>query len=189
MINIASNIHVPKIDATVINNVNKLNVLGIIIDDHLSWKKQKKKMPTNVLKQSEFLINSNIVKLTLCSTFNTLGRSNHNVVHLLPKYRQKLKQEPPQIHTIKHWTPDSTETIRGCFEATDWNVFFDSCQSDQDALTDTITSYIILCEDPSIPTKEVCIYPNNKLWIGKDLKQCLNEKKIAFLQKNRKLGN
>ena len=107
------------------------------------------------------------------------------MVHLLPKYRQKLKQEPSQVHTIKHWTPDRAETLRGCFEATDWNVFFDSCESDQDALTDTVTSYIILCEDSTIPTKEVRIYPNNKPWTGKDLKQCLNEKKIAYLQGNK----
>ena len=43
-----------------------------------------------------------------------LGRSDNNMVHLLPKYRQKLKQEPSQVHTIKHWTPDSAETLRGC---------------------------------------------------------------------------
>ena len=89
----------------------------------------------------------------------------------IPIYCQKLKQEPPQVRTVKHWTPDSAETLRGYFEASDWNVFFDSCGSDQDALTDTITSYITYCEDPIIPTKEVRIYPNNKPWIGKDFKQ------------------
>ena len=109
-----------------------------------------------------------------------LGRSDYSVVHLLPKYRQKLKEEPPQVQPIKHWTPDSAETLRGCFEATDWNVFFDSGECDQDALTDTITSYIIFCEDSIIPTKEVRIYPNNKPWIGQDWKQCLNEKKLHF---------
>ena len=80
------------------------------------------------------------------------------------------------------WTPDSAETLRGCFEATDWNIFFDTCESDQDALTDTITSYTTSREDCIIPTKEVRIYPNGKPWIGKDLKQCLNEKNITFLQ-------
>ena len=109
-----------------------------------------------------------------------LGRSDHNVVNLLPKYRQKLNQESSQVHTIKHRTPDNAETLRGCFEATDWNVFFDGCESDQDTLTDTIISYIIFCEESVIPTKEVRIYPNNKPWIGKDLKQCLNEKRLHF---------
>ena len=56
MINKALNIPVLKIDVTVIYNVNNLNFLGIIIDDNLNWKKQKK-LPTNVLKQPEFLIN------------------------------------------------------------------------------------------------------------------------------------
>ena len=61
----------------------------------------------------------------------------------------------------------------------------ESCESDQDALTDTITSYITFSEDSIIPTKEDRIYPNSKPCIVKDLKQCLNEKKIAFLQVNK----
>jgi hypothetical protein len=38
------------------------------------------------------------------------------------------------------------------------------------------------CEDTVIPSKEVRIFSNNKPWITKDLKHCLNEKKAAFLK-------
>ena len=110
-----------------------------------------------------------------------LGRSDHNVIHLLPRYRQKLKSEPPQTQQIKLWTKDSIETLRNCFETTDWDVFFDSCESDQDELSDTITSYVLWCERV-VPTKEVRIYPNNKPWLSKELKHFLNEKKLAFIQ-------
>ena len=38
MINKALNISVLKIDDTVIDNVSKLNFLGVIIEDTLNWK-------------------------------------------------------------------------------------------------------------------------------------------------------
>ncbi|KAK7909723.1 hypothetical protein WMY93_014407 [Mugilogobius chulae] len=49
-------------------------------------------------------------------------------------------------------------------------------------LTDVITSYIMFCEDSVTPTRDIVIYPNNKKWITKDMKNCLKEKKMAFLQ-------
>lgn len=114
-----------------------------------------------------------------------LGRSDHNTIHLLPRYRQKLKTEKPQTQTIQQWNKDNTEELMGCFEATDWDMFFDSCGNDYESLTDAISSYIKFCQDSVISSKTVRIYPNNKPWITKELKQCLNEKKIAFLQGDR----
>lgn len=110
-----------------------------------------------------------------------LGCSDHNVIHLLPTYRQQVKRSKPQVRVIRQWDADSTETLRGCFEATDWDVFFEN-ETDYDKLTDSITSYIQFCEENVVKTKEVKMYANNKPWITKELKACLNEKKIAFLK-------
>ena len=112
-----------------------------------------------------------------------LGRSDHNVVHLLPTYRQLVKRERPQTRIVKKWDVNSTEALRGCFETTDWDVFFED-ETDNDKLTDSITSYIMFCEDNVVQSEEVRIYSNNKPWITKELKKCLNEKKVAFLQGN-----
>ena len=116
-----------------------------------------------------------------------LGRSDHNVILLLPKYRQKLKTEDTQTKTVQVWNNDSVDALRGCMEITDWEIFFQSCEGDLNLLTDCITSYLSFCVDTVIPTKQVKLYPNNKPWVTKDLKQCLNNKKVAFLQgdKNR----
>lgn len=67
-------------------------------------------------------------------------------------------------------------------EITDWEIFFQSCEGDLNLLTDSISSYLTFCEGTVIPTKQVKLYPNNKPWVTKDLKQCLNNKKVAFLQ-------
>ena len=94
-----------------------------------------------------------------------------------------MKREGPKSRVIRCWDNNTTETLAGCFEATDWDVFFD--ETDNDQVTDAITSYVRFCEDNVVQTKEVKIYPNNKPWVTKDLKQCLNEKKAAFLSGDR----
>lgn len=45
---------------------------------------------------------------------------------------------------------------------------------------DVISSYINLCMDTEIPSKKIIIFPNNKLWVAKDLKSILNKKKRTF---------
>lgn len=114
-----------------------------------------------------------------------LGRSDHNAVLLLPRYKQKLKSEKVQTRTVQVWDFDSTEKLRGCFEATDWDVFFKDCGNDIDMLNASISGYIDFCVDSVIPVKNVRCYPNNKPWVTKELKHFLNLKKIAFLNGDR----
>ena len=108
-----------------------------------------------------------------------LGKSDHNVMLLLPAYRQKLKTEKPQVKTVKKWTPESLMSLQGCFECTNWEVFKDSCNS-FDEYVDTVSSYISFCEESCIPTKTVKIYPNSKPWFRKEIKSKLEQKNQAF---------
>ncbi len=74
-----------------------------------------------------------------------LGRSDHNVIHLLPKYRQMLKRTKPVIQPVWSWTKDSVANIRDCFQSTDWDLFFNdfNCCNRHELLNYTITGYII----------------------------------------------
>lgn len=108
-----------------------------------------------------------------------LGKPDHNVIHLLPKYKAVVKRMKIVQKQIQVWSDKSKEQLRDCFDDTNWDMFFESCQ-DGDELTDTITSYIKFCEDYVSETKTVKIFPNNKPWVSKQLKICLNEKKAAF---------
>ena len=45
---------------------------------------------------------------------------------------------------------------------------------------DTVSSYINFCVDNLIPSKTVAIFPNNKAWVTKELKEVLNKKKRIF---------
>ena len=80
------------------------------------------------------------------------------------------------------WEVDSIQRLKGCFELTDWEEFFRECNGDLNLLYDTICSYVTFCADSVIPTKQIKIFANNKPWITKDLKNCLNLKKFAFIQ-------
>lgn len=115
-----------------------------------------------------------------------LGHSDHNVIHLLPKYRQLLKRTKPTVELCQVWTEDAVEKLKGCFEATKWDLFLNdqNCQNNSELLNDTVTSYINFCVDSAIKTKEVTISPNNKQWVNKELKYHLILKKKAFLQNN-----
>ena len=111
-----------------------------------------------------------------------LSNSDHNVVHLLPTYRSVFKSRKPEIRTVKVWSNDKVEELKGCFLCTDWEIFFED--TDIDTTTESITDYISFCVDSIIPQKTVKIYPNNKPYITRDIKECINRKKSAF-----KLGN
>ena len=71
--------------------------------------------------------------------------------------------------------------LLGCLELTDWDVFFKNDDSDLNLVTDKISSYLTFCTKSVIRSKQVRLYPNNKPWVTKHLKICLNKKKLAFL--------
>ncbi|KAK0145648.1 hypothetical protein N1851_015429 [Merluccius polli] len=66
---------------------------------------------------------------------------------------------------------------RGCYEY-HWDVFFKD--ADIDRATESTTAYISFCVDSIIPQKTVKIYPNNKPYITRDIKDCIRRKKSAF---------
>ena len=82
--------------------------------------------------------------------------------------------------TVRKWSPEATETLRGALEATDWDAPYELHGEDIDGLTDCVSESIGFCIDNTIPTKEVRCYPDNKPWLTSDLRALLNEKKRAF---------
>ena len=98
---------------------------------------------------------------------------------LVPLYRPKIRTACIIKKTIKIWTPENIDQLKGCFECTDWGVMIESSTS-IDQATDVITSYIRFCEDNIVSKKSIKIFPNNNPWVTKRIKNTLNEKKIAF---------
>ena len=108
-----------------------------------------------------------------------LGKADHNLVYLIPKYRPIVQREKPKIMTVQQWNEDSIEHLRAELDATDWNVFVEAA-GDLDELTETVSEYINFCVDLTIPTKKTKVFPNNKPWITKRVKSIINKKKGIF---------
>ena len=107
-----------------------------------------------------------------------LGRSVHNMVHLLPLYRQKLKTCKPTVKVVKVWSREASESLNGCFHCTDWGALMEGSTLDEQV--DVVTSYITFCTDMLIPTKQVRSYPNNKPWVTKEVGDILQQRRLAF---------
>lgn len=81
-----------------------------------------------------------------------LGDSDHHVIQLVPKYKQKLKSCKPEIKTIKRWTDESIDRLGGCFDCTIWDIFADMTDSLEE-LNSVVTDYIGFCVDSVIPDR------------------------------------
>lgn len=81
---------------------------------------------------------------------------------------------------IKVWNEESLQSPKACYDCTDWDMFTEVCGEDLDQLVDVICSYVTFCRDMIIPCKRVKIYPNNKPWVTKSVKACIQAKKHAF---------
>jgi len=112
-----------------------------------------------------------------------LGLSDHCLVHLIPAYRQKLKSAKPVLRTVKRWTNEAEQDLKACFDLTDWSDF-EAAANDLDELTETVTSYISLCEDMCIPTRTHLTYNNIKPCFTTKLRQLCQAKEDAYRKGN-----
>ena len=75
------------------------------------------------------------------------------------------------------WNNDGIETLRGCFCCTDWSLFH---SLELEEATDTMSEYIKFCKDNVLTKKTITMYPNNKPYISREIKECLVRKQRAF---------
>lgn len=91
-----------------------------------------------------------------------LGRSDHNLVHLLPVYKPLVCRQPATSRTVTTWSDETDEALKDCFETTIWEELCNPHGDDIDSLTDCITDYINFCVENTVPTRTVRCFPNNK---------------------------
>ncbi len=72
------------------------------------------------------------------------------------------------------WNNDNIETLKGCFSCTNWNLFH---TLELEEAAETITDYINFCKDNVLNQKIITLYPNNKSYISKEIKECIVRKK------------
>ncbi len=105
------------------------------------------------------------------SEYATNLNSDHNVVHMIPVYRSKLKKSKPEKKLIRLWANESIQQLKACFDWTNWDIFE---EGSLDERTTVLNDYINFCVELVIPTKEVKVYPNNKPYVTNNIKKVIN---------------
>ncbi len=108
-----------------------------------------------------------------------LGLSDHCLINLILTCRQNLKSAKPVLKTDKRCTNEAEQDLNACLDLTDWSVF-EAAAKVLDTLTETVTSYISLCEDMCIPTRTRLTYNNDKPWFTAKLRQLRQAKEDAY---------
>ena len=124
-------------------------------------------------------IYGNISKAYRSFVLPEIGQSDHQAIHLVPSYLPVIKSNPVVKKSVKIWSKESTDELKACFECTNLEEFIDSSSSVEEATT-VISDYIVFCEEMIIPKKDIKVYPNNKPYISKSIKDSLLEKKVAL---------
>ena len=69
-----------------------------------------------------------------CST--CFRSADHNLAFLSSIYKLIVQRQPVTKRTVRSWSQEAEETLRGCFEATDWDAFCEPHGDDISAMTE-----------------------------------------------------
>ena len=111
------------------------------------------------------------------------GKSDNNSIHLIPAYKQKLKQEAPVTRSIKKWSDEADAKLQDCFASTDWNMFRDSSDGIEEYTTSVI-GFINKCIDDFVPKVNACTHPNQKPWITGNICTELTARASVFKERD-----
>ena len=80
----------------VLGDFNSCGITSLLPDLH-----QSVTCPTRLNKTIDLCYNIPDAFRALCRP--ALGRWDHNVIHLVPRYRQLVKREQPRTHKVRIW--------------------------------------------------------------------------------------
>lgn len=92
-----------------------------------------------------------------------------------------MKSIKPVNKAVRLWSSEKVGISKGCFLCTDREVLYDP---DIDRHTEIRSAYVKFCVDPVIPVKQVKHFSNNKPYITNEVKECINQKHLAFKQRD-----
>ena len=103
-----------------------------------------------------------------------LAQSDHLSLLSVPAYTPLRKTTK---RTVKTWPDGASQQLQDCFERTCWEIFKDP---DLKVFTDNVLCYIKNCIDIVTVDKRICVYPNQKPWMTREVQQLLKESNTTF---------
>ncbi|XP_041841970.1 uncharacterized protein LOC121640325 [Melanotaenia boesemani] len=108
------------------------------------------------------------------------GKSDHTAVLLMPKYKQKLKQELAVVRKATRWTDQSEATLQGALESADWDMFRSSAGGDIEEFTEAVMGFIGKLVEDTTPKRIIRAFPNQKPWVDKSIRDVLRSRTAAY---------
>ena len=93
------------------------------------------------------------------------GKADHDSILLIPAYRQKLKQEAPELKSVQRWSDQSDSTLQDCFHHVDWDMFRIASNNNTAEYADLVSEFIRTCVEDVVPIATIKTFPNQKPWI------------------------
>ncbi|KAK1784717.1 hypothetical protein P4O66_003396 [Electrophorus voltai] len=107
------------------------------------------------------------------------GKSDHVAIFLLPKYKQRLKQEAPVQREVARWTDQSVDALQDALDDANWDMFQRSTD-DVSKFTEAVVGFIGKLVDDTIPRATIKKFPNQKPWVDKTIREALNSRTAAY---------
>nr|XP_008286879.1 PREDICTED: uncharacterized protein LOC103362331 [Stegastes partitus] len=90
------------------------------------------------------------------------GRSDHDSILLLPRYKQRLKRAALLEREVSRWSDPAEAALQDTLETADWNMFQHSSVED------------------TIPKRKIKEFPNQKPWMNKGIPDALKSCTAAY---------
>ncbi|KAK1804839.1 hypothetical protein P4O66_003678 [Electrophorus voltai] len=103
---------------------------------------------------------------------------DHTAIFLIPNYKQKLKQETQIQRVVVCWTDQSVATLQDVLDDTDRYMFW--CSTDVNEFTEAAVGFIGKLVDDTIPRATIKMFPNQKHWVDKTIREALNSCTPAY---------
>lgn len=124
---------------------------------------------------------SNIEDAYKAVKLSPIGNSDHHAIQLVPTYIAKHKRHKISKTTKYVWDNDTIESLKTCFETTDWSEFV---SENLDYSVELVSDYINFCVTSNVKTKEFISFANSRPWLTREIKETIKQKNYALKAEN-----
>lgn len=108
------------------------------------------------------------------------GKSDHAAIFLMPKYKQRLKQDVPVRREVACWTDKLVAALQDALDDADWDMFRNSSDDDVSVFTEAVVGFIGKLAEDTVEKKTIRTFPNQKPWVDKTIRDALRSRTTAY---------
>ncbi|KAK3530808.1 hypothetical protein QTP70_002838 [Hemibagrus guttatus] len=100
------------------------------------------------------------------------GKSNHVAIFLMPRSKQRLKQEDPVQQDVMYWMDRTVASLQDTLDEADLDMFIRS-SDDVNVFMEAVVGFIWKLADDIVHKTVIRTFPNQKSWVDKTVHDAL----------------